>query len=72
MDPGYQWADHGSFQLKKLLHLKKSFESSYPEQLSYWYLWEDQVEKWIERNIIVSPSDSLHKRKEQKLNLEQN
>lgn len=41
----------------------KSFESSHPKQLSYWYLWEDQIEKRTHRSFTISLRDSLNKMK---------
>lgn len=72
IDPTHQWPDGGSFELEKLLYLTffSFLESSYPKQLSYWYLWKDQIKKWMQRSITASPKDSLDNMKKQKLHSE--
>jgi len=48
---------------------KKIFESAHPKQLSY--LWKDQIKESSEKTIKANLRESLHKLKEQKLDLEQ-
>lgn len=56
------------FNWKKFLYLKKNVESSHFKQLSHWYLWKDEVEKCLQRNMMASCMDSLNKVNERKLN----
>lgn len=51
------------FWIEKMFIFLKSFESSHPKQLSYWYLWEDQIEKRTQRSFTISLRDSLNKMK---------
>lgn len=65
-DPFHQWMDDGSFELEKLLYLKKILKSTHPKQLSYWYVWEDQIKERTQRSTRASLRASLHKMKKQK------
>lgn len=60
----------GPLNWKNLYIWKKILESCYSEQVSYWYLWKDQIKKWIKKK--KSFRDFLNKMKEQKLDLEKN
>lgn len=50
---------------------KKFLKNTHLKELSYWYLWKDQIEKRTQKDIMASLKNSFNKMEELKLDSEQ-